>query len=79
MPSITELELPPPSPYQDITARRIIVASFWTVLLLGIPFWWNTTTIERLSLPGNEVQSWVQAGVSASLVKEPRWDQHADE
>lgn len=31
--------------------RRLIIASYWIVILLAVPLWWSTTSIERQSLP----------------------------
>ncbi|ORY92751.1 phosphatidylinositol-glycan biosynthesis class S protein-domain-containing protein [Leucosporidium creatinivorum] len=45
----------PTAPLVDLPSRRIIVFSFWAILLLGLPFWWYTTTIERLALPKGQV------------------------
>ncbi|KII84281.1 hypothetical protein PLICRDRAFT_46135 [Plicaturopsis crispa FD-325 SS-3] len=35
--------------------RRAIIASYWLVVFLALPLWWNTTSIERLSLPTSRV------------------------
>lgn len=40
--------------------RLQIVGSFWIVVLLSLPVWWNTTKIERRLLPEAEVASWNQ-------------------
>ncbi|KAI9628272.1 hypothetical protein KEM48_011717 [Puccinia striiformis f. sp. tritici PST-130] len=38
--------------------RAQIIASFWMVIILSLPVWWNTTKIERRSLPKSEVEGW---------------------
>ncbi|KAK0203547.1 phosphatidylinositol-glycan biosynthesis class S protein-domain-containing protein [Desarmillaria ectypa] len=42
--------------FQSDRVRRLIIASYWVVILLAIPLWWHTTSIERLSLPTAQVQ-----------------------
>ena len=41
--------------YQKDTTRRAIVIAYWSVIILAIPLWWYTTSIERLSLPSHHV------------------------
>lgn len=43
--------------FQRPAIRRVILASYWIVILLAIPFWWRLTSIERKTLPSNRVQS----------------------
>lgn len=54
----------PVSPTVDVVRRRVIVFSFWAMALLGVPYWYNSTAIERLELPNAEVESWLSRGVS---------------
>jgi GPI-anchor transamidase subunit S len=56
----------PTAPLVDLASRRILVLSFWAILLLGLPFWWHTTTIERLALPKGQVEAWKSQEVSYS-------------
>ncbi|KAI9030062.1 phosphatidylinositol-glycan biosynthesis class S protein [Phycomyces nitens] len=39
-------------------STRIVVAAFWFVVLLGVPFWWKTTEVYRASLPLAEIDKW---------------------
>ncbi|PFH49350.1 hypothetical protein AMATHDRAFT_147864 [Amanita thiersii Skay4041] len=43
--------------HQNTYLRRSIIASYWLVILLAVPLWWRTTSIERLSLPTSRVAS----------------------
>ncbi|KAI8365568.1 phosphatidylinositol-glycan biosynthesis class S protein [Blakeslea trispora] len=42
---------------QDNTDKvtRMIVFAFWTVVLIGIPFWWKTTEVYRANLPFGQI------------------------
>ncbi|EIM89154.1 uncharacterized protein STEHIDRAFT_53681 [Stereum hirsutum FP-91666 SS1] len=37
--------------------RRVILLSYWVVVLLATPLWWYTTSIERLSLPISHIHA----------------------
>lgn len=41
--------------YQTDRTRRSIVIAYWSIIILAIPLWWYTTSIERLSLPSHHV------------------------
>ena len=41
--------------YQGDHIRRSILVSYWIVIILALPLWWYTTSIERLSLPSSRV------------------------
>ncbi|KAI9065234.1 hypothetical protein FKP32DRAFT_1647900 [Trametes sanguinea] len=43
--------------FENVRTRRLIIASYWVVVLLAIPLWWKTTSIERLSLPTSRVHA----------------------
>ncbi|CAG8531297.1 2475_t:CDS:10 [Ambispora leptoticha] len=38
--------------------RRLILISFWAVILLALPLWWKTTEIYRAQLPFTEIEQW---------------------
>jgi GPI-anchor transamidase subunit S len=43
--------------YQQDTTRRYIISAYWCIIILALPLWWSTTSIERLSLPSSRVTS----------------------
>ncbi|KAF9261717.1 hypothetical protein L218DRAFT_905202 [Marasmius fiardii PR-910] len=47
--------------FQSDYIRRSIIASYWVVIILAVPLWWQTTSIERLSLPSSEVYAQADA------------------
>ncbi|KAK4046991.1 GPI transamidase component [Microbotryomycetes sp. JL201] len=51
---------PPREAVNDNSAeRRVLVTCFWlVVIVLGVPYWWATTTIERLPLPVSRINRW---------------------
>lgn len=61
----SSLKLKPVTPVKDTSKRRVTVLSFWAVALLGVPYWWKTTTVERLELPRAEIQGWRDRAVSS--------------
>lgn len=44
-------------PFEQTKVRRTILISYWIVVLLAVPLWWYTTSIERLSLPVSRINS----------------------
>lgn len=46
--------------FQADGIRRYIISAYWLVILLALPLWWSTTSIERLSLPSSQVTSQAQ-------------------
>ncbi|SCV71177.1 BQ2448_2765 [Microbotryum intermedium] len=42
-----------------LPSRLVIIACFWGVIVLALPYWWRTTTIERRPLPLAQIQRWV--------------------
>ncbi|KAG2179107.1 hypothetical protein INT43_001957 [Umbelopsis isabellina] len=47
------------NPYMTETRKRLVIASFWVVVLLGLPLWWKTTAVYRAQLPFAQIDSWV--------------------
>ncbi|KAF7986318.1 hypothetical protein HWV62_35286 [Athelia sp. TMB] len=41
--------------FQSAPTRRLVLASYWALILLAVPLWWHTTSIERLALPSARV------------------------
>ncbi|CAG8731711.1 8298_t:CDS:2, partial [Racocetra fulgida] len=39
-------------------SRRLIIISFWVVILIGLPLWWKTTEVYRAQLPFAEIEEW---------------------
>lgn len=46
--------------FQADSIRRSIISAYWLIILLALPLWWSTTSIERLSLPSSRVASQAQ-------------------
>ncbi|PWN31885.1 uncharacterized protein FA14DRAFT_192170 [Meira miltonrushii] len=44
--------------FQTLKTRAWILICFYTTVVLSLPFWLQTTTIERLPLPREDVQRW---------------------
>lgn len=56
---------PPPESPHNIRVRRLVIFSFWAIVLfLGLPIWWRTTAIHRASLPLAEMVDWADGKVS---------------
>ncbi|EGN92894.1 hypothetical protein SERLA73DRAFT_98679 [Serpula lacrymans var. lacrymans S7.3] len=56
----TVLREPSKLSFESQRTRRSILASYWIVIFLALPFWWHTTSIERLSLPSARVRAQVE-------------------
>ena len=55
---------PPPEKPEAVSLRTKIVISFWAViLLLGLPTWWQTTSIYRANLPLQDMVNWAEGFV----------------
>ncbi|GAA5856029.1 hypothetical protein JCM9279_003381 [Rhodotorula babjevae] len=71
MPDLAALPAPPPprSPPRaepprlavDVRQRRLVVAAFWAAILVGLPLWWTTTSLERRPLPEQRIQDWAKS------------------
>ncbi|KAF8155606.1 phosphatidylinositol-glycan biosynthesis class S protein-domain-containing protein [Crassisporium funariophilum] len=46
--------------YQQDGVRRSIIIAYWAIIILAVPLWWYTTSIERLSLPSSRVHQQTQ-------------------
>ena len=42
--------------FQSKKVRWSILAAYWAVIILALPLWWSTTSIQRLSLPTSRVE-----------------------
>lgn len=57
-------KLPPPEKQSAVWTRRLVVVSFWIIVLcLGLPIWWTTTRIYRAKLPLQVMTDWADGKV----------------
>ena len=55
---------PPPESSEAIRIRRLVILSFWAVVIcLGLPVWLWTTSIHRATLPLQEMLNWADGKV----------------
>lgn len=55
---------PPPEKPEAIRTRSRVIFAFWAVIIfLGIPIWWQTTSIYRASIPVDEMIAWADGKV----------------
>jgi GPI-anchor transamidase subunit S len=55
---------PPPEKPEAVWLRTKVIFSFWAVIIfLGLPMWWNTTSIYRARLPIQEMLEWSEGTV----------------
>ena len=55
---------PPPETLESIRIRKLVIGSFWVIVIfLGLPMWWWTTSIYRASLPLQEMLEWADGKV----------------
>ncbi|KAF8221084.1 hypothetical protein L208DRAFT_1426731 [Tricholoma matsutake] len=54
---ISRLREPSKLFYQQDITRQYIISAYWCIIVLALPLWWSTTSIERLSLPSSRVTS----------------------
>lgn len=70
---------PPPESPEQIRVRSLVILSFWaTVIFLGLPVWWWTTSIHRARLPVQDMLSWADGKVCIHIFSQdsfirPRW------
>src|ERR1700761_2427283 len=53
--------------FQHDSVRRSIIASYWIIIILALPLWWKTTSIERLPLPTSQVYAQAQKKLQIPL------------
>ncbi|GAA5909268.1 hypothetical protein JCM8208_005627 [Rhodotorula glutinis] len=51
----------PPRLAVDVRQRRLVVAAFWAAILVGLPLWWTTTSLERRQLPEQRIHDWAES------------------
>lgn len=55
---------PPPESKEAIRTRRLVILSFWAVVILvGLPVWWKATAIYRADLPLQVMTDWADGKV----------------
>lgn len=55
---------PPTETTKEMTTRRLVMLSFWAiVLLVGLPVWWKTTEVYRAGLPLSHMTDWAEGKV----------------
>ncbi|CAO3684438.1 unnamed protein product [Umbelopsis ramanniana] len=42
------------------STKRLVIASVWAVVLLGLPLWWKTTAVYCAQLPFSQIDSWAE-------------------
>lgn len=62
--AVTAKKEPPPESKEAIWTRRLVILSFWAVVILvGLPVWWKTTAIYRADLPLQVMTDWADGKV----------------
>ncbi|KAF2840475.1 hypothetical protein M501DRAFT_991468 [Patellaria atrata CBS 101060] len=57
--ALNKAKQPPPESNETLWTRRLVILSFWAVVIcLGIPIWWKTTTVYRAVLPLQAMMDW---------------------
>ena len=41
--------------FESAKIRRLVLCSYWAIVILALPFWWRLTSIERTALPSGRV------------------------
>jgi len=62
--AVTAKKEPPLESKEAIWTRRLVILSFWAVVILvGLPVWWKTTAIYRADLPLQVMTDWADGKV----------------
>jgi len=62
--AINKKKQPPPESPESIRTRKLVILSFWAVVIfIGLPVWWKTTTVYRADLPLQEMLDWADGKV----------------
>jgi len=62
--TVTAKKEPPPESKEAIWTRRLVILSFWAIIILvGLPVWWKTTAIYRADLPLQVMTDWADRKV----------------
>ncbi|GJJ14981.1 hypothetical protein Clacol_009251 [Clathrus columnatus] len=61
--------------FQNVTIKRQILSAYSLIIILSLPLWWYTTSIQRLSLPVGQVKA--VEGAEASPPNESSLDTRA--
>ncbi|KAF2136496.1 uncharacterized protein K452DRAFT_279867 [Aplosporella prunicola CBS 121167] len=60
---------PPPEKPESVAIRRLVILSFWAIVIfLGLPLWWKTTTVYRADLPLQDMLDWADGKVTCRPV-----------
>jgi phosphatidylinositol glycan class S len=43
--------------HQSKAVKRAVILAYWSLILLAVPLWWRTTSIQRLALPEPRISS----------------------
>ncbi|KIJ61641.1 hypothetical protein HYDPIDRAFT_137639 [Hydnomerulius pinastri MD-312] len=43
--------------FESANLRRLVLGSYWAIIILALPFWWHLTSIERIALPSSLVRA----------------------
>lgn len=69
----TAKKKPPPEKPEAVWLRKKVILSFWAVVVfLGLPVWWQTTSIYRARLPIQEMLDWSEGTVRRLAVSANR-------
>lgn len=53
--------------FESPKIRRLVLGSYWTIIILALPFWWRLTSIERTALPSDRVRAQLDRNLVFSL------------